>query len=85
MPCDERKIRTFLLHQDSRPGIAEFHRAQIRRLQAADFAVGGFRTRLVFECPGHWDRDLMWHSGQIWPERAQAEDFLREVRGERGA
>lgn len=39
----------------------------------------------VFECPGHWDRNLVWHSGQIWPERAHAEDFLREVSEGRGA
>jgi len=43
-----------------------------------------FLNQAVFECPGHWDRDLVWHSGQIWPERAQAEDFLCRVRGEHG-
>jgi hypothetical protein len=42
-------------------------------------------NHLVFECPGHWDEDLVWHPGQIWPERAQVEDFLREVLGKRGS
>lgn len=43
-----------------------------------------FVNHAVFKCPGHWDRDLVWHSGQIWPERAQAEDFLCKVRGVQG-
>jgi hypothetical protein len=33
----------------------------------------------VADCPGYWDRELVWHSGSIWPEHAQAEDFLREL------
>ena len=45
----------------------------------------GFVNHLVFQCPGHGDRDLVWHSGQIWPERAQAEGFLYKIRGMQGA
>ena len=33
----------------------------------------------VHNCPGHWDEDLNWHEGQIWPEEAIVEDFLREI------
>ena len=33
----------------------------------------------VHNCPGHWDEDLNWHAGQIWPEEAIVEDFLREI------
>jgi spore maturation protein CgeB len=42
MRRDERKLKTLLLYQDFRPGIAEFYRAHIRKLQAAGFAVEGF-------------------------------------------
>jgi glutathione synthase/RimK-type ligase-like ATP-grasp enzyme len=38
-----------------------------------------FLNQAVFECPGYWDRELQWHAGKVWPERAQAEDFLCEV------
>ncbi len=43
-----------------------------------------FLNHAIFKCPGHWDRDLVWHSGQIWPERAQVEDFLCKARGAQG-
>lgn len=35
---------------------------------------------LVYDCPGHWRRDLSWVDGQMWPEEAQVEDFLARVR-----
>lgn len=31
---------------------------------------------MVNKCPGYWDQDLNWHDGQMWPEEAQAADFL---------
>jgi glutathione synthase/RimK-type ligase-like ATP-grasp enzyme len=31
---------------------------------------------MVHSCPGHWDRDLGWHEGHLWPEEAQASDLL---------
>ncbi|MDT8443885.1 MAG: hypothetical protein RQ722_06315 [Desulfuromonadales bacterium] len=36
----------------------------------------------VHDCPGHWDADLNWHEGQMWPEEAHVEDFL--IRLEQG-
>lgn len=39
-----------------------------------------FLDRAVYACPGHWDRDGAWHEGQRWPEEAQVDDFLAEVR-----
>jgi hypothetical protein len=44
-----------------------------------------FVNHSVFKCPGRWGRNLVWHSGQIWSERAQAGDFLCKVRGMQGA
>lgn len=38
-----------------------------------------FVDTAVFNCPGHWDADLQWHEGQMWPEEAQVEHFLAEV------
>lgn len=39
----------------------------------------------VQQCPGHWDRELNWHEGHMWPEEAQVEDFLARLHGLRGA
>ena len=33
----------------------------------------------VEKCPGHWDPDLNWHEGRLWPEEAQVEDFLKRL------
>ncbi len=35
---------------------------------------------MVHACPGHWNGNLDWVDGQMWPEEAQVEDFLREIR-----
>jgi glutathione synthase/RimK-type ligase-like ATP-grasp enzyme len=34
---------------------------------------------MVHSCPGHWDSHLNWLEGQMWPQEAQAEDFLYEI------
>lgn len=39
-----------------------------------------FVDTAVYQCPGYWDSRLNWHAGQMWPEEAQVEDFLAEVR-----
>ena len=31
---------------------------------------------MIFECPGHWDSNSNWISGNMWPEEAQAQDFM---------
>ncbi|MBI2524434.1 MAG: hypothetical protein HYY95_28115 [Candidatus Rokubacteria bacterium] len=49
---------------------------RVRLLEISYTFVG----RAVAQCPGHWDRDLRWHPGQLRPEDAIAEDFLEEVR-----
>ncbi|MDF1579417.1 MAG: hypothetical protein P1P74_01415 [Desulfuromonadales bacterium] len=33
----------------------------------------------VHKCPGHWDKNLTWHKGQMWPEEAQATDFMARL------
>lgn len=33
-------------------------------------------NKAISNCPGFWDRQLVWHAGQIHPEMAQVEDFL---------
>jgi glutathione synthase/RimK-type ligase-like ATP-grasp enzyme len=33
----------------------------------------------VHNCPGHWDFNLNWIEGPMWPEEAIAEDFLSRV------
>lgn len=40
----------------------------------------GFSAKAVHECPGYWDDQLVWHDGHVWPEHAQAEDFLNMIR-----
>lgn len=34
---------------------------------------------MVYECPGHWDSDLTWHEGHMWPEEAQVIDFIGRI------
>ncbi len=36
---------------------------------------------VVERCPGHWDADLHWHEGHMWPEEAHVEDFLKRIEG----
>ncbi|ACH40436.1 MAG: hypothetical protein ACD_55C00117G0001 [uncultured bacterium] len=38
-----------------------------------------FVDTAVHSCPGHWDRQLQWHEGHMWPQEAQVEDFIEEV------
>lgn len=35
----------------------------------------------IERCPGHWDADLNWHAGHLWPEDAHVEDLLALIRG----
>lgn len=35
-----------------------------------------FADKPVYECPGHWDDNLEWHEGKMWPEEAQVLDFI---------
>lgn len=34
---------------------------------------------MVEKCPGHWDSELQWHEGCLWPEVAHVEDFLARI------
>ena len=36
----------------------------------------GYNDRAVYECRGHWDSELKWHEGHMWPEEAQVQDFI---------
>lgn len=33
----------------------------------------------LFDCPGHWDDNLNWHKGHMWPEDAILLDLLNEI------
>ena len=33
----------------------------------------------VEKCPGHWDAEMRWNEGRMWPEDAQVQDFLARV------
>jgi glutathione synthase/RimK-type ligase-like ATP-grasp enzyme len=35
---------------------------------------------VVYDCPGGWNRDLGWHSGNYWLADLQAADFLSRLR-----
>lgn len=39
-----------------------------------------FASWAVQACPGHWDSDLNWHEGQLWPEEAQIQDFIERLK-----
>lgn len=34
----------------------------------------------IEKCPGHWDQDFNWVSGQMWPQEAQVEDFIQYIK-----
>jgi glutathione synthase/RimK-type ligase-like ATP-grasp enzyme len=36
-----------------------------------------FADYVLKECPGYWDKDLVWHKGQQWPQFFQLADFLQ--------
>lgn len=36
----------------------------------------GFIARLIYACQGHWDEQLNWHPGQMWPQDAILTDFI---------
>ena len=38
-----------------------------------------YQNKAVRDCPGHWDRELNWHEGHVWPEDAIIEDLIREL------
>jgi len=39
---------------------------------------------MVEKCPGHWDSELNWHEGHLWPEEAHVEDFLAYIQKNAG-
>jgi hypothetical protein len=38
-----------------------------------------FVSKFIHACPGHWDPDLKWHPGQMFPEAAEISDFLANL------
>lgn len=44
----------------------------------------GFVSDCIYDCPGHWDRDLVWWPGQIRPEVAVIEDLVSRIEARRG-
>lgn len=41
----------------------------------------GYNNIAVHDCPGHWDSDLNWHEGNMWPEEAHVIDFINSIEG----
>ncbi len=37
----------------------------------------------VYACPGHWDAQMQWHEGPMWPQDAILDDLLNELRAVR--
>lgn len=38
-----------------------------------------YQNKAIYNCPGHWDKNLTWHSGHMWPEDAIIEDIISEI------
>lgn len=36
----------------------------------------GYVPSAIKNCPGHWDEDLNWHKGAMWPQDAIIEDVI---------
>ena len=39
---------------------------------------------MVQKCPGYWNSDLKWVEGNMWPEKAQIEDFIDYIKKNNG-
>jgi hypothetical protein len=35
-----------------------------------------FVDQIIYNCPGYWDRNMVWHDGHNWPQYYQLVDFL---------
>lgn len=40
-----------------------------------------FTDSAIFNCPGHWSRDMKWVEGQVWPEEVQVRNFIQYIEG----
>jgi glutathione synthase/RimK-type ligase-like ATP-grasp enzyme len=38
-----------------------------------------YNAKAVYNCPGHWDDQLTWHPGHMWPQDAILIDLLKDV------
>jgi glutathione synthase/RimK-type ligase-like ATP-grasp enzyme len=55
----------FVLERDGQPMIVEVSYCYV--------------PEFVYNCPGHWDCQLRWHEGHMWPQDAILIDLLEEV------
>lgn len=55
----------FVLAEDKQPMILEISYA--------------YKPGAVFSCPGHWDSNLNWLEGSIWPQDAILIDLLNDI------
>ena len=39
----------------------------------------GYDPAAVYRCTGHWDDQLQWHQGQMWPQDAILTDLLEDI------
>lgn len=63
--CNFQSMAYDILFKDNQPVIGEISHSYL--------------DKAVFNCPGYWDRNLVWHEGHIWPEEAQVDDFLDRI------
>ncbi len=42
-----------------------------------------YLSNAIYKCPGYWDETLVWHDGQIWPEEAHVDEFLKYIKQRR--
>lgn len=38
-----------------------------------------YQDRAVYNCPGHWDHQLNWIEGHMWPEDGIITDLIKEI------
>jgi len=55
----------FLIDKEGKPSIVEMSY--------------GYQSKAVFDCLGHWNRDLEWIEGKLLPEAAHVKDFLTQI------
>jgi hypothetical protein len=41
-----------------------------------------YMAKAVYDCPGHWDTNLTWHEGHLWPQDVILEDVMAKIQAQ---
>lgn len=53
----------------------DFLYSRDKKLKVCEMSFG-FQNKAVYDCPGHWDSNMSYHQGHMWPEEAHVIDLV---------